>query len=80
LIRSAAFPQFVWRKQALETQNPPMRRAGVPAKPGNIECLSNTDTPRKFDPTQAFFGDGIALPEISPFRAGYPQPERRKHV
>ena len=29
---------------------------------------------------QAFFGNGFALPEISPFRAGCPQPERRNHV
>jgi len=29
---------------------------------------------------QALFGNGFILPEISPFRAGCPQPERRNHV
>jgi hypothetical protein len=42
---------------------------------GEFGCRSNTDTPRKFHPLQAFFGDGFALPEISPFRAGQ-VPER----
>src|ERR1700732_3793904 len=74
------FLQFFWRNEALETQNPPKRRAGVPAKPGNIVSLSNSDTPRKSVPTQAFFGNGFALPEFSPFRAGCPQPERRNHA
>jgi len=36
-IRAASYRATFWEKQTLETQNPPMMRAGVPAKPGNIE-------------------------------------------
>lgn len=41
---------------------------------GEYQFCRKTDTPRKSDSTQAIFGNGIALPEISPFRAGSPSP------
>ena len=34
--------------QPLETQNPPRRRAGVPAKPGNIEVLAVPRLPENY--------------------------------
>ena len=46
---------------------------------GISECR-NSDTPRKSDLMQAFFGNGFALPEISLPPAGCPQPERRNHA
>jgi hypothetical protein len=43
-----------------------VRRAGVPARPGNIEGISNPDTPRKTESLQAPFWDSSgALPEIA---------------
>ena len=71
---------FFWRNETLETQNPPREAGRCPGKTGEFECLNNIDTPRKSDPMQALVGNGFVLPEISPFRAGCPQPERRTHV
>jgi hypothetical protein len=66
LIRRVTFPQFVWRNRPLETQNPPMRRAGVPAKPGNIVNFATPILPENSIRCKPFLATGLLCLKSAP--------------